>query len=186
MEWCPTDNMVAAYFTKPLCGDKFKHFRQEIMNMKNTKLVTLTPLAKKGKCSDSQENVENNMSQVSKSLAEINIRYVEETMRKKMNSIPLKDRMKKKMYEGMVYSTVTSGIKEWCRIAKDNRQFVSTWSNGSSQKQVISRTTYDMHSGKSIEHMVIDENTNSGVLHKRFPKDISWIKAVLLYRTNWD
>ena len=31
MEYCPTDNMVADYMTKPLQGDKFVRFRDEIM-----------------------------------------------------------------------------------------------------------------------------------------------------------
>jgi hypothetical protein len=31
--FCPTDNMIADYFTKPLHGEKFKRFRQVIMNL---------------------------------------------------------------------------------------------------------------------------------------------------------
>lgn len=31
--FCPTDDMVADYFTKPLHGEKFKQFRQVIMNL---------------------------------------------------------------------------------------------------------------------------------------------------------
>ena len=54
------------------------------MNLKTTKLDTLTPSAKKGKSTDSQEIVENNMSQVSNSLAERSIRAVKNRVRKSM------------------------------------------------------------------------------------------------------
>jgi hypothetical protein len=33
IEYCPTDDMVADYMTKPLQGQKFKKFRQQIMNL---------------------------------------------------------------------------------------------------------------------------------------------------------
>ena len=33
VEYCPTDEMVADYFSKPLQGAKFKKFRKEIMNL---------------------------------------------------------------------------------------------------------------------------------------------------------
>ena len=33
IEFCPTDQMIADYMTKPLHGKKFKKFRQEIMNL---------------------------------------------------------------------------------------------------------------------------------------------------------
>ena len=33
IEYCPTDEMVADYFTKPLHGAKFQCFRKEIMNL---------------------------------------------------------------------------------------------------------------------------------------------------------
>ena len=36
IQYCPTDDMVADFFTKPLQGRKFKKFRQIIMNLKNT------------------------------------------------------------------------------------------------------------------------------------------------------
>ena len=35
VEFCPTDNMVADYFTKPLQGEKFRKFRKIIMNLEN-------------------------------------------------------------------------------------------------------------------------------------------------------
>ena len=35
IEFCPTDNMVADYFTKPLQGEKFRKFRKTIMNLEN-------------------------------------------------------------------------------------------------------------------------------------------------------
>ena len=35
IEYCPTDNMVAEYFTKPLQGKKFFQFRKTIMNLKS-------------------------------------------------------------------------------------------------------------------------------------------------------
>ena len=76
--------MVSDYLTQLLCGEKFRHFKQKIMNLKTTKLDTLTPSAKKGKSTDSQEIVENNMSQVSNSLAERSIRAVKNRVRKSM------------------------------------------------------------------------------------------------------
>ena len=33
IKFCPTDQMVADYMTKPLHGAKFKQFRQQIMNL---------------------------------------------------------------------------------------------------------------------------------------------------------
>ena len=41
VEWCPTDKMIADYLTKPLSGDKFKQFRNKIMNLKEFRLVQL-------------------------------------------------------------------------------------------------------------------------------------------------
>ena len=35
IEYCPTDNMVAEYFTKPLQGKKFFQFRKTIMNLQS-------------------------------------------------------------------------------------------------------------------------------------------------------
>ena len=61
VQWCPTDKMCSDYLTKPMCGEKFRHFRQKIMNLKPGKLDTLTPTVKKGKNPDSEEIVEKNM-----------------------------------------------------------------------------------------------------------------------------
>ena len=38
IEYCPTDNMVADFFTKPLQGKKFLHFRKLIMNIQDWNL----------------------------------------------------------------------------------------------------------------------------------------------------
>ena len=65
-----------------------------------------------------------------------------------------------------------------------SKYIVDALSNGPGRKQVMSRTTYDMHFGKTIDHLVFDENTNSEELHKNFPKGISWIKIVLLNISN--
>lgn len=35
VEYCPTDEMIADYFTKPLQGTKFKKFRKMILNDDN-------------------------------------------------------------------------------------------------------------------------------------------------------
>lgn len=35
INYCPTDNMVANYFTKPLQGSKFIKFEKLIMNLDN-------------------------------------------------------------------------------------------------------------------------------------------------------
>ena len=35
VKWCPTDDMVADYTTKPLSGEKFAQFRKAILNLKN-------------------------------------------------------------------------------------------------------------------------------------------------------
>jgi len=35
VEFCPTDDMVADYFTKPLQGEKFRKFRKTIMNLED-------------------------------------------------------------------------------------------------------------------------------------------------------
>ena len=37
VKYCPTDNMVADFFTKPLQGSKFREFRKIIMNLKEEK-----------------------------------------------------------------------------------------------------------------------------------------------------
>ena len=104
------------------------------MNLKPVKLDTLKPSVKKGKSSDSQENVENNMSQVSNSLAERSIRAMNNRVRKSMvnnmrknkHGIPLRDRINKQMHAGMIYPTKSKGIKEWCRIDKDCKYYVSS------------------------------------------------------------
>jgi hypothetical protein len=36
VKYCPTDEMIADYMTKPLTGNKFTKFRQEIMNLPDT------------------------------------------------------------------------------------------------------------------------------------------------------
>ena len=35
VKWCPTDDMVANYSTKPLSGEKFAQFRKAILNLKD-------------------------------------------------------------------------------------------------------------------------------------------------------
>ena len=35
IEYCPTDNMVADFFTKPLQGKKFLKFRKVVMNLQD-------------------------------------------------------------------------------------------------------------------------------------------------------
>ena len=35
VEFCPTDDMIADYLTKPLQGEKFRRFRKSIMNLRD-------------------------------------------------------------------------------------------------------------------------------------------------------
>ena len=35
IEYCPTGDIVADYFTKPLQGKQFNQFRKEIINLKD-------------------------------------------------------------------------------------------------------------------------------------------------------
>ena len=70
--------------------------------------------------------------------------------------------------------------QEWIRT---EYVFVTTWTGGPKWTDVICRTTYDMESGKIIEHLVIDDHTTAAVLHRKLPKVVNWIKTVLLYRT---
>ena len=131
------------------------------------------------------------MSQVSNSLAERSIRNMKTNMRNRMvnnmrrnkHAIPLRDRMAKQMLTGMIYPTMNKGIKEWCRIDKDCKYYVSSWSNGPKFSNVISRTTYDMHSGRIINHLVFSEYTNGRDLHKKLPEGVNWIKTVMLFKS---
>ena len=193
VQWCPTDKMCSDYLTKPLCGEKFRHFRQKLMNLKPGKLYTLTPTVKEGKNPELEDTDEVNMGQVSSSLAERTIKKVRtnvrnrmaSNMRRNINGIPLRDRIAKQMDRGMIYPTMNKGIKEWCRIDIDRQYYVSTWSNGPKYKDVISRTTYDMHSGRIINHLVFNEHTNPTVLHKKkLPEGVNWIKTVLLFKSD--
>ena len=61
---------------------------------------------------------------------------------------------------------MSEGINEWCRIYKYWNYFVDTWSNGPEWNKVISRTTYDMYSGRIINYLVFNENTNPEDLKK--------------------
>ena len=73
-------------------------------------------------------------------------------------------------------------LKEWCWIDKDCKYYVATWTNGPMWSDVISRSTYDMQSGRIINHLVFNEYTNPGDLHKKLPEGIDWIKTVMLFR----
>ncbi len=42
VKFCPTDQMIADFMTKPLQGKKFFQFRKEIMNLKNWELHVKT------------------------------------------------------------------------------------------------------------------------------------------------
>ena len=46
IEYCPTENMIADYMTKPLVGAKFKTFRDLIMNLNDKHQVTFQILSK--------------------------------------------------------------------------------------------------------------------------------------------
>ena len=35
IKWCPTDDMVGDFFTKPLQGGKFKKFRDLVLNLED-------------------------------------------------------------------------------------------------------------------------------------------------------
>ena len=87
------------------------------------------------------------------------------------------------MWEGMIYSTLDSGINERRIVDKDYKHFVDTWSNSPGWNQIISRTTYDMHTGKIIDYFVFNETTNQDDLDKKFPDGVTWIISVMLFRT---
>jgi hypothetical protein len=40
IKYCPTEDMIADYMTKPLVGVKFEHFRKLIMNLSNTAITS--------------------------------------------------------------------------------------------------------------------------------------------------
>ena len=103
-------------------------------------------------------------------------------MRKNKSSISLKDRIGIKKWEGMIYPTLDSGINEWRRIDKDCKNFVDTWSNGPGWNQIISRTTYDIHTGKIIDHLVFNETTSQEDLDRKLPGEVNWIKTVILFK----
>ena len=58
---------MADYFTKPLCGEKFKHFRNKIMDLSSTKLI---PPWRWGGGDKSVSKPESNMTQVAGSSVE--------------------------------------------------------------------------------------------------------------------
>ena len=87
------------------------------------------------------------------------------------------------MHAGMIYRTKCKGIKKWCRIDKDYKHNVATWTNGPKLSDVISRTTYDMHSGRIINHLVFRDLTNKEDLHKKLPEGVNWIETVMLFKS---
>jgi hypothetical protein len=40
IKYCPTEDMIADYMTKPLVGVKFEHFRKLIMNLSNAAITS--------------------------------------------------------------------------------------------------------------------------------------------------
>ena len=78
---------------------------------------------------------------------------------------------------------MNKGIKEWCRIDKDCKCYVTSWSNGPKLRILISRNTYGMHSGRIINHLVFNEYTNPGDLHKKLTEGINWIKTMMLFKS---
>ena len=44
VKYCPTDDMVGDYMTKPLVGGKFKQFRRMIMNLPDIELASRSVL----------------------------------------------------------------------------------------------------------------------------------------------
>jgi hypothetical protein len=55
IEYCPTDDMLGDFFTKPLQGSKFREFRRRILNLKENPIATSN--GDPGKRSASQECV---------------------------------------------------------------------------------------------------------------------------------
>ena len=76
-----------------------------------------------------------------------------------------------------------SGIREWSREDKGVSSYVTTKLGGPAWKSVISRTTYDLSSGRIIEHLNIDTSVGAATLHRRLPPGVTWIKTVLIYKT---
>ena len=60
---------------------------------------------------------------------------------------------------------------------------MTTKLGGPAWKSVISRTTYDLSSGKIIEHLNIDKSVGAAILHRRLPPGVTSIRTVLHYRT---
>ena len=72
-------------------------------------------------------------------------------------------------------------VHEWQSEDKNRKKFLTTWPGGPKWDKVISRTTYDMETGRIIEHLEIDKRTSATMLHRRLPLGVTWIKTVLMY-----
>ena len=75
-----------------------------------------------------------------------------------------------------------SGIGEWHREDKGVSSYMTTKLGGPAWKNVISRTTYDLSSGRIIEHLNIDKSVGAATLHRKLPPGVTSTRTVLHYR----
>ena len=57
-------------------------------------------------------------------------------------------------------------VHEWQSEDQNRKKFLTTWPGGPKWDKVISRTTYDMETGRIIEHLEIDKRTNACATQK--------------------
>ena len=77
---------------------------------------------------------------------------------------------------------VVSKIGKWSREDRDVKRYMTTKTGGPAWNNVVSRTTYDMLTGRIIEHLNIDRSVGAATLHRKLPPGVSCIRTVLHYK----